>query len=87
MIKSILDLMKAMKLGEEVGNPRKWKKGQIKMNALAGLLLIGISYLPIPPEYITPEVVDMLCDAIVGIVLLFNGILTVVHTRKLGVTE
>jgi hypothetical protein len=88
MLKLMLDLMRLMKLGEEVGNPRLWKKGQVAMNALAGMLLIGISYLPIPPEYasfFTEEVLDYICDFIVGVVLFVNALLVFVHSKKIGV--
>ncbi len=85
MVKLMLDFLKAMKLGEEVGNPLKWKKGQIKMTALAGLLWIGMPYLQIPPEYITEETIDLICDFIVGLVLLLNGLLVLVHSKKIGI--
>lgn len=86
MLREIIDFTKAVKLGEEVGNPLQWKKGQIKMNALTGLIYLGTQYLP--PEYATiiggPEVVDAISNAIVGAVLLVNMLLTVVHSKKLG---
>lgn len=89
-MKLILDMMKVMKLGEEVGNPRLWKKGQVSMNALAGLLLIGLSYLPIPPEYaefFTEDVINYICDGIVGVVLFINALLVFAHSKKIGITR
>ena len=88
MLKLMLDLMRLMKLGEEVGNPRLWKKGHVAMNALVGMLLIGISYLPIPPDYagfFTEEVLGYICDFIIGIVLFFNALLVFIHSKKIGI--
>jgi hypothetical protein len=83
--KMILDFFKAMRLGEEVGNPAKWKRNQNKAIALAGLVVLGLKYA-MPDTVIPDDIVNMISTVIFYIVLIANYFITIATTKKIGLT-
>lgn len=80
----LMDLLKAMKAGEELKDPAKWKKNQETTN-LVGLVLAGI-FAVIRwkfPEFPLPEgVIDYATEIIVSALVIINLYLTRATTKK-----
>ena len=78
----LMDLFKAVRYGEELKDPAKWKKGQLLTNAVGGLLVIAMRY--IVPEYdLQPEMVDAATEAIVGVLVCLNLYITKASSKKI----
>lgn len=79
----LLDLLKALKMGEELKNPAAWKNAQILTNLVGGLLALILKYLPL--EYQLPDdLMSLFVSAIVGVVLAVNSYITYASSKKVG---
>lgn len=80
---AILDFFKALKLGNELSDPATWKNRAVLTTVIGGLLYIIVPYLPasIAP---TPEVTDLITDAIISIVAVVNSYLMIATSKKVG---
>lgn len=80
----VWDLLKALKLGESLKNPEAWKSAQVLTTAIGGMLYLLLPYLPenIAP---TPEVLDVIINAIVGVIVAVNAYITLASSKKVGV--
>lgn len=77
------DLLKALKLGEELKNPAVWKNAQVLTNVIGGLVAFVLKYLP--PAYQLPDdLASILVSAIVGVVLAVNSYITFASSKKVG---
>lgn len=78
----IADLWNAVKFGEQLDSPEKWKRGQLLSNAVGGLILIVVNHLP--PEYkMTPDMIQAANEVISGILILINGYITKASSNKI----
>jgi hypothetical protein len=82
----ITDVWRAMKLGEEIGNPRKWKRSQQTATALSVLIGIGLKYA-MPDTVIAPDMLEMAGNLVLFGAILLNYFGNIITTRKLGIPE
>jgi len=77
------DLLKALKMGEELKNPAAWKNAQVLTNIIGGLIALILPYLP--TNYQLPDdLVTLFVSAIVGIVMAVNSYITYASSKKVG---
>ena len=82
----ILNVIKALKAGEELSNPATWKKGQHLTNTVGALVLsvMGLVRWKFPEANIPAELADTLTQIIVGVLIAVNLYLTPATTKKIG---
>lgn len=79
MVKIGFQLISALKVGHELSQPGAWKKKQVWINLLTGLVALAFSFgIEIP--LVDSEIV-LLSGAIVAVL---NVILTMATTKKIG---
>ena len=83
MIKAALD---ALKYGQELQNPARWKKGQELTNLVGGLVAAGLAILQAkyPDIKLPGETQGYLAELIVAALVLINLFLTRATSKKIG---
>ena len=82
----IKELFGAVKAGQELKNPEKWKKGQVLTN-LVGAIVTGAIVLikwKFPDLPIPDEIKDYAIEIIGGALVVANLYLTPATTKKIG---
>ena len=77
----LMDLFKAVRYGEELKDPAKWKKGQLLTNAVGGLLYIGLKYLA-PDFEMPPGVIETATEGIIAVLVCINLYITKSSSKK-----
>jgi len=92
-IKVLSEFGKAVDIGKEIKDPAKWKDRQVLTNKV-GLILVTlttiakVSGLEIPESTVPwQDMIDYATQAIVGIMMFVNIILTWSTSRKVGPPE
>ena len=82
----ITEIMRAMKAGEEVGNPAAWKDVQKTTNNVYVILVTVVSLLRFkyPNAVIPDDVLLGVAGVVTGLLGLFNTIVTAISTKKIG---
>jgi uncharacterized membrane protein YkvA (DUF1232 family) len=81
MLKKVLQGWKAMKAGEILANPEKWKNKQTLINAIAAVVSFAVLLLPID---MAPDDVILLSGSLATILGLFNSYITTATSTKVG---
>jgi hypothetical protein len=77
----IADLFKALKYGEELKDPARWKKGQLSITAIGGLIIIAMRF--IAPDYDMPEeMVNTISEAVGAVLIAANLFITKASSKK-----
>lgn len=82
----MLALMKVLELGQEVGDPRKWKHNQIyigKISALIASILVLLKYF-FPDMVVSEGFADSAAVAVIGLASFINMVLTIITSKKVG---
>jgi len=78
------DLLKALKLGEELKNPAAWKNASVLTTIIGGLITLLLPHLP--TNYQLPDdLTSILVSAIVGVIMAFNSYVTYASSKKVGI--
>lgn len=79
-------LLKALKVGNSLADPTKWKKGQWLTNAVGTFVMacIGIFQWKFPEVAIPTELADLITGGIVSILAIINLYAIPATTRKIG---
>jgi uncharacterized membrane protein len=77
----LIKAWKAMRAGEILANPEKWKNRQALINALAAILSFGVLVTPLDIE---PQDIILLAGALATILGLVNSYMTVATSEKVG---
>lgn len=87
MLKAIPAILRALKAGEELKDPAKWKNVQNSMNVLAiiGTAVITVLRTWFPDLMVSDEELVVYSTIGANILLLANGYLTTATTKKIGV--
>ncbi len=80
------DMLRAAKLGNELSDPAKWKRGQKLTNRVvlflgAILALVRVKY---PEVLISDETLMSLAGIVGGVLVVINDYLTTATTKKIG---
>jgi hypothetical protein len=83
----IIDLIKALKAGNELADPAKWKKGQVLTNTVGALVLaiVGVIKWKFPEINISEDVSDQITQIITAILVMVNLYITPASSKKIGV--
>lgn len=86
MIKTIMAALNALKYGQELQDPSKWKKGQELTNLVGGLVaaLIALARAKFPQIELPGEAQEYLVEIIIAVLVLANIYLTRATTKKIG---
>jgi len=79
----LLDLLKALKMGEELKNPAAWKNAQVLTNIIGGIIALVLKYLPAGYQ-LPDDIMSLFVSAIVGIVIAVNSYITYASSKKVG---
>jgi len=89
-IKGLSALQKAMEAGKEIKDPAAWKDRQVLINKV-GIILVALTAaaraagLEIPQSDIPWQtMVDYATEAVVGVMMLVNIVLTFATSKKVG---
>ena len=87
LLKSIPAVLRALKAGEELKDPAKWKNVQNTMNTLAIIITAVVTVLRLqwPDLMVSDE--ELIAYSTIGAnaLLIANGYLTTATTKKIGV--
>jgi hypothetical protein len=89
MFGTITKLYQALKIGNELSDVSKWKRGQWLTNAVGGLVALVLESIKLwKPElaaYLPEGVAENATEIIVGVLVVINLYLTPATTKKVGV--
>lgn len=79
-------LIGALKAGEELDNPAKWKNKQLLANTIAIIILAIINGAQAVDIYIplTEAQINLISEIVAGLIVLINGYLTIATSKKVG---
>jgi hypothetical protein len=86
-IKTFQDVSKALKAGEEISNPERWKENQQTVNSLYLILLgiVAVVRLKYPELMFPDEYLVLIAGAGASFLAAFNRIMTAITTKKIGI--
>lgn len=86
MLKALPAILTALKAGEELTNPEKWKKGQQMTNMVGGVLagVAAVIRWKFPDVPIPAEFLDLITEAVVAALVASNVYFTAATTTKIG---
>lgn len=86
-IEMLIKLFKALKAGQQLKDPQKWKKGQNLVNSCVAVVALAVTVLKmsLPDFLVTDEQVVEIATIIAGVLALVNGYITTASTKKIGV--
>jgi len=81
------DLIRALKAGQQLRDPARWKRGQQLTNAVGALVLavIGVIRWQFPDVNMPAELAEEITQIIVTVLVIINLYLTPATSRKIGV--
>lgn len=85
MISIAKDALKALKTGNELKNPSKWKKTQVLATAIGTILILVLKYV-VPDLTLPAGLIDDISSGIIGLVVSSNMYLTVATSKKVSIT-
>jgi hypothetical protein len=87
MLRAIPAVLRALKAGEALKDPAKWKNIQNSMNALAiiGTSVVTVLRVWFPDLMVSDEELIAYSTIVANILLVANGYLTTATTKKIGV--
>lgn len=87
MIQLIPKALAALKAGQEIGNPRAWKKGQNLVNSCAVIITFGVAVLRYywPDLLVSDEQIIEMASAAAIVLGLINQFITTASSKKMGV--
>ena len=85
----LMDMVKAIKAGEEITNPASWKNKTIVMNSVSAIVLavIGIIKWKFPDFVINEIGIDAIVNVIVAVLFAINALMTAITSKKVGVSN
>lgn len=91
MLRRIKAFWGLLQAGKRVGNPATWKQRQIGVNAVHGLLWAGVTAWMVTTgqdlqisEEVVGEISLALVTAVPALIELFNIVITVISSNKVG---
>jgi len=84
----LINLIKALKAGNELSDPASWKKGQHLTNAVGALVMAVLTLFRYkwPDVYLPAELAEQLTQVIAAVLVTINLYLTPATTKKIGAT-
>ena len=78
-----MNIINALKSGEQLDNPKKAKDVQYLTTLIGGIVYFGTLYLPVD---IRPDkdLADLITNVIVAVLVIVNGYITVASSKKMG---
>jgi len=82
----ITDILQAAKLGNELSDPAKWKRGQKLTNKVVLFLgaVLAIARIKYPELPVSDEMLLSIGGVVAGIMAIINDYMTTATTKKLG---
>lgn len=89
IIKTFLDVSKAMKAGEEISNPATWKENQNTINSISVILagIVAVVRIKYPDLMIPDEYLLIIAGAAASVLAAINRIMTAITTKKIGIAS
>jgi hypothetical protein len=83
---NFLDVLKALKLGHEVRDPKTWKNRQQLLNVVSFLTLMGVNQF-LPEATVSEDMLTYINGGIVSFMMAFNAYLIPATSKKIGVKK
>ena len=83
----LVDAVNAIRHGQELQDPAKWKRGQNLTNAVGGLIaaLVGILKWKFPDFELPSGMEEHFIEIVIGILVAANLYITTASSKKIGV--
>lgn len=83
----LIDAVNAIRHGQELQDPAKWKRGQNLTNAVGGLIaaLIGMIKWKFPNFELPAGMEEHLIEIVIGILVATNLYITTASSKKIGI--
>jgi len=81
------NVIRALKAGNELSDPARWKKGQHLSNTVGALVMAVLALVRYkwPDVYIPAELAEQITSIIAAVLVTINLYLTPATTKKIGV--